>query len=546
MNNNDNNLILNNIYNNKTLKINLKEFSNYKFKNFLNSLMIDGSDCDNDTLIIKKGDLPIGLQSLSINCKNIIFEDECIPDTLETLIIGGKFNEKLKKSMFTSNGDNSKLTSLEFGSSSLFNQSLDGNWIPNNLKKLQLSYKFNQVIKANQLPDSLTNLGFGDSFNQPLDGNWVPSNLVKLSFGRGFEQPIKVSHKLPQSLTSIILHDGYEEDIEPNSIPQSVTTLDCEINTHKKHSSIGSSVLNSVTRLYITGASADHLDLKSIPKNVTYLNLGSSINIDINSSVLPNSIETFIYNGRLSNFIIKPNQLPKSLKTFEINGTGCSSGSNLQFNELLPTSLVNLTVNGPFSGSIGFSGLETFNNLISLNLKKVSLSTIHSILPRNLTTLSIGYSNVDESLKAVDFPNSLTSLELYINDCDGKVLLPVLDNIPKSVSTLKLMGDFNQPLSSIASKLSNSTTTTTTTAITLLELGECFNETIDISELSLNLKYLTIRNTQFNKDIIKSSNETNQQQSSLQSINIHYDLYVYPINGLSFDQLVKYINYIKK
>ncbi|KAM9966952.1 hypothetical protein ACTFIR_007187 [Dictyostelium discoideum] len=481
MNNNDNNLILNNIYNNKTLKINLKEFSNYKFKNYLNSLMIDGSDYDNDTLIIKKGDLPIGLQSLSIDCKNIIFEDECIPDTLETLIIGGKFNEKLYKSMFTSNGDNSKLTSLEFGSDSLFNQSLDGNWIPNNLKKFQLSYKFNQVILENQLPKSLTNLDFGDSFNQPFDGNW--------------------SHKLPQSLTSIILHDGYEEDIEPNSIPQSVTTLDCEINTHKKHSSIGSSVLNSVTRLYITGASADHLDLKSIPKNVTYLNLGS---------ILPNSIETFIYNGRLSNFIIKPNQLPKSLKTFEINGTGCSSGgSNLQFNELLPTSLVNLTVNGPFSSSIGFSGLETFNNLISLNLKKVSLSTIHSILPRNLTTLSIGYSNVDESLKVIDFPNSLTSLELYINNCDGKVLLPVLDNIPKSVSTLKLMGDFNQPLSSIASKLSNSTTTTTT-AITLLELGECFNETIDISELSLNLKYLTIRNTQFNKDIIKSSNENNQ------------------------------------
>ncbi|KAM9980803.1 hypothetical protein ACTFIY_003128 [Dictyostelium cf. discoideum] len=189
--------------------------------------------------------------------------------------------------------------------------------------------------------------------------------------------------------------------------------------------------------------------------------------------------------------------LPKSLKTLEINGTGCSNNNPQSINGLLPSSLVNLTVNGVFS-NIRFSGLETFNNLISLNLKKVSLSTIHSNLPRNLKTLSIGYSNVDESLKVIDFPNSLTNLELYINGCDDKVLLQVLDTIPKSVSTLKLMGDFNQPLSSIACNLS-----TTKATITLLELGERFNETIDISELCSNLKYLTIRNTQFNKDIIK-------------------------------------------
>ncbi|KAN0018334.1 hypothetical protein ACTFIU_010950 [Dictyostelium citrinum] len=543
----DNNSRLNNIYNNITLKITFKEFSNYKFKNLLKSLIIDGTDGnEDDILIIKKGDLSNGLQSLSIECKNVVFEEACIPDTLESLELLGKFNEKLNKSMFT---NINSLTSLVFGGE--FNQSLEGNWLPTNLKKLNLCYKFNQIIKPNQLPESLTHLSFGDWFNQPLDGNWLPKNLIKLVFGRSFDQPFKVSHQLPQSLTSIILNDGYEGVIEANSIPESVITLDYKIDTSRKYSSIDEAP-NFVTRLYITGPSAGHLDFKTISKNVTYLKIGS--NIDIKPSILPNSIETLIYDSHLSNFKIKENVLPKSLKTFEINGTGCcisdddeDKDKNLQFNQLFPPSLVKLKVNGPFT-NIGFKGLETFNNLISLDLRNVSLSTILLILPKNLTTLSIGYSKVDESLKVIDFPSSLTNLHLHINEtknCEDnnnninksdnfKVLLPVLESIPKSISSLKLLGDFNQPLSSVCGKLTN---------VSFLELGKRFNETIDISELPPNLKSLTITNPEFNRDVIKSSNET--APSCLQSINIYYNLYVYPINGLSFDQFTKYINYIK-
>ncbi|KAN0037604.1 hypothetical protein ACTFIV_002957 [Dictyostelium citrinum] len=515
----DNNSKLNNIYNNITLKITLKEFSNYKFKNLIKSLIIDGTDGnDDDILIIKKGDLSNGLQSLSIDCKNVVFEEACIPDTLESLELLGKFNEKLNKSMFT-NIDS--LTSLVFVGE--FNQSLEGNWLPTNLKKLALSCKFNQIIKPSQLPESLTHLIFCDWFNQPLDGNWLPKNLIKLVFGRSFDQPIKVSHQLPQSLTRLVLNDGYEGEIEANSIPESVTTMDYKIDTSRKYSSIDEAP-NFVTRLHITGPSAGHLNFKTIPKNVTYLKIGSSV--DIKPSILPNSIETLIYDSHLSNFKIKENVLPKSLKTFEINGTGCcipdddDKDKNLQFNQLFPPSLVNLKVNGPFT-NIGFKGLETFNNLISIDLRNVSLSTILSILPKNLTTLSIGYSKVDESLKIIDFPSSLTNLDLHINDtknCDDNnnnninksdnfiVLLPVLESIPKSISSLKLLGDFNQPLSSICSKLTN---------VSFLELGKRFNQPIDISELPSNLKSLTITNPQFNRDVIKSSNETSPSLSGV-------------------------------
>ena len=111
------------------------------------------------------------------------------------------------------------LTHLVFGSD--FNQPID--YLPDNLKYLDLRccFAFNQSL--DNLPPNLISLALGACFNQSVDN--LPSGLKYLSFGRYFNQNVD---NLPSGLTYLAFNGDYFT--KPlNNIPTSVEYLILDI-----------------------------------------------------------------------------------------------------------------------------------------------------------------------------------------------------------------------------------------------------------------------------------------------------------------------------
>ncbi|KAM9987043.1 hypothetical protein ACTFIY_011461 [Dictyostelium cf. discoideum] len=109
---------------NKLFSFKLKDFINYKYKSYLNTIKLS----------IKK-----------------TLVKAMIPNNIKAIKFFEDFNQPIEIGVLPST-----IKYLEFGD--LFNQSLIGNWLPFNIEYLKFGEKFNQSIQKINFPKSLKSL----------------------------------------------------------------------------------------------------------------------------------------------------------------------------------------------------------------------------------------------------------------------------------------------------------------------------------------------------------------------------------------------------
>ncbi|EGC40598.1 hypothetical protein DICPUDRAFT_73890 [Dictyostelium purpureum] len=122
---------------------------------------------------------------------NLPFDQESLPQSLETIEFGFFFNQKLS---------NLPLSIKKIVFSRDFNIPIDQSLahLPL-LEVLEFGRKFNQNIFPDTFPKSLKTLIFGTEFNKPIE-NCIPTSVTSITFGLEFKQPIE---SIPKS-TNII------------------------------------------------------------------------------------------------------------------------------------------------------------------------------------------------------------------------------------------------------------------------------------------------------------------------------------------------------
>ncbi|CAN0033793.1 unnamed protein product [Scytosiphon promiscuus] len=104
---------------------------------------------------------------------------------LEELYIGDTFDRSLVPQAWPC-----RLTKIQFGVRSRFNQPIVEVVWPASLQKLSFGRRFNQPVEGVVWPASLEKLRFWDDFNQPIRDVWWPPSLQQLTFGYEFNRPI--------------------------------------------------------------------------------------------------------------------------------------------------------------------------------------------------------------------------------------------------------------------------------------------------------------------------------------------------------------------
>ncbi|EGC34061.1 hypothetical protein DICPUDRAFT_80190 [Dictyostelium purpureum] len=236
-------------------------FDEYSIPNTLTEL----SNQYFETLPTKKGYIPDGLSSLTLNGTDLVNDSPYFPESLTFLktnldnVIIEKLPISLKKLVLSSNTLkegvfppnleyleietkkelNSKiipryLKSLVLKSDCKTILEADGTvLLPNTLQSLIIGPGFDQVITSNLFSSNLTYLEFDYSrpttiFNNgglPLEQNLFPSSLTYLNLGPSFNQPIGSSLSKCINLRELILGFKFSRIITEGSIPFNLELL---------------------------------------------------------------------------------------------------------------------------------------------------------------------------------------------------------------------------------------------------------------------------------------------------------------------------------
>ena len=186
--------------------------------------------------------LPSSLHSLTFGwCSNQSLEEVVLPSILQSLIFDRCFNQSLRRRSEPANSPElytwrwfqpkprkAGLCAQSSKPDICFNQSLEGETLPNALQSLTFGDDFNQTLKQVTLPchavfkawhlAAITIGAWAEwpcqavlrawgsevslTSNKSLDGVALPSSLQSLTFGLSFEQTLKQA-ALPSSLQSL-------------------------------------------------------------------------------------------------------------------------------------------------------------------------------------------------------------------------------------------------------------------------------------------------------------------------------------------------------
>jgi hypothetical protein len=254
---------------------------------------------------IFKGQLPGSLVSLRIlHAFNQDITD-CIPDGVQYLQLGHRFNNSIDNlpasvtdvvlgNMFDQSVDNLShgVTHLTFGSN--FNQSVDK--LLSSITHISFDYQFNRNIDA--LPDSITHLTFYGCFNQAIRA--FPPRLKYLKLKQYFNQPLRL---LPRTLKHLELGTDFNQPINDmvHRIPFGVEYL--EFGSHfnkpikdafpmKGYHGIRNYIPPTVTNL-IFGWQFNQDISETIPASVTHLKFGYDFCIDIANAITKHHLAEF-------------------------------------------------------------------------------------------------------------------------------------------------------------------------------------------------------------------------------------------------------------
>ncbi|EAL68750.1 hypothetical protein DDB_G0277387 [Dictyostelium discoideum AX4] len=494
-------LRLYNIHANKKVFLTPIQLVDYKFKGYLQSMVLnyhddndddadedsydsdiddddsysDGGNCSSSS----SGSSDIGSSSNSIN--------NGISNSSSSSILSN--SSLLELSMIRVNSLPEGLKSIEFEKE--YNVIQD-RLLPPSISSIRFSYGFNQRIAKGVISDNVISITFGDSFNQSLDGNWLPKQLKHLQFGHKFQQTIKMG-QLPSSLTSLILDPrSYKGVIEIGSIPDSVKTLDYKFNSCSNQESISfNPIPKSITRLVFDSEFNQNIKANDISSNynLTSIHFGEHFNSDIGIKSLPNSIREIKF-GRAFDRDIK--LCPSSITSIDFGN---------KFNR--PLSMMTQTLTSIDFGSkfnqIIPQGIFIHTKLKSLNFGYHFNQIIPAdTLPPTLESLNLGGYNREITVKNDEYDcygisnkggfGSNSSSNFCVGGTNNG-LREMLKNTT-SLKTLTL-NYFNRKIE--VGDLPNS--------IESLNLGYHFNQPIGNNVLPKLLKKLFILNSEFNQNI---------------------------------------------
>ncbi|KAN0039200.1 hypothetical protein ACTA71_001394 [Dictyostelium dimigraforme] len=522
-------LRLYNVHFNQESVFTIKELSNYKYKNYLNRIVIDGKDMNGSDVEEITEPFPYGISRIifsHFSLKHLKFYETTIPTTVVEFHFW--YCEINKANLLPPGVKHIKING----------GSLKKDVLPNSIETIEFD-GYDLPLEKGDLPSSVTSLSFGYGFNQSLAGNWLPPNIKSLKFSNdGFNQPIEeIERYLPKSLTCLDLPKGYNghglkifnqdyfdylefkknlangkiesqsinytfnQPIEKKVLPNSLTTLSFGDEFNQP---IEKEVLpNSLTTLSFGFYFNQPIKKGTLPNSLKTLSFGNSFNQSIEKCVLPNNLTTLSF-GDYFEQSIKKGALPNNLKSLSF---GWYFNQPIEKGDL-PNNLTTLS----FGDSFGHPIKKEFftNKLTTLELGGCFDEPIEKgYLPNSLTSLSFG-SNFNQTLKKCVLPNSLTTLSFgyYYNQPFEKDVLPNSlttlsfgysfdqpfgkEVLPNNLKTLELDYIFNQPIEKEV--LPNSLTT--------LSFGNCFNQPIEKEVLPNNLTSLSFGNC-FNQPIEK-------------------------------------------
>ncbi|KAN0006598.1 hypothetical protein ACTFIU_003312 [Dictyostelium citrinum] len=368
-------------------------FNNSKYNKLINVINDDGqikftfnnnnNNEDNGEGLIINNDKKVQLS----HHEGTIIEIGFIPCSFQTIVFSLNFNQNLiggylppgvKKLKFV--GPNSpfsikpysipeSVTYIHFTKSSKFNETIEKNCFPKNLKRFEMSDFYRRSIK---FPPSLTRLSIGKDFNHfPItkilsndgnglefldltrakffNGNWkdLSKSIKTLSltlhnfFGGSFEHRDFIPLNFISKVSELYLHDiklsPYNyftlKAMPPNYFPQSVTSLhfiDCSVvELNQIHSNI--------TTLSLPNQFNQSL-ISLYHSNVEHLSLGSQFNQDLSlPKSLPNSLISLNIgsSNSLSNDNITIDHLPSTLTTIKTFNTNSKFLNSNLLNSLL-------------------------------------------------------------------------------------------------------------------------------------------------------------------------------------------------------------------
>ncbi|KAN0022895.1 hypothetical protein ACTFIU_005636 [Dictyostelium citrinum] len=401
--------------------------------------------------------------------------------------------------------------------------------LPPSITSIRFSYGFNQRIAKGVISDNVISITFGDSFNQSLDGNWLPKQLKHLQFGHKFQQHIKIG-QLPPSLTSLVLDPrSYKGVIEIGSIPDSVKTLDYKFNSCSNQESISfNPIPKSITRLVFDSEFNQNIKANDISSNynLTSIHFGEHFNSDIGIKSLPNSIREIKF-GRAFDRDIK--LCPSSITSIDFGN---------KFNR--PLSMMTQTLTSIDFGSkfnqIIPQGIFIHTRLKSLNFGYHFNQIIPAdTLPPTLESLNLGGYNREITVKNDEYDCYGINSKGGFGSNSGSFCVGGTNNglreMLKTTTSLKnlTLNYFNLKIE--VGDLPNS--------IESLNLGYHFNQSIGNNVLPKLLKKLFILNSEFNQNISADGCiPFGLQTIYIRNSNMNF------INSLNPEFITKYINII--
>eukprot|EP01133_Synstelium_polycarpum_P003610 gene3610-4136_t len=407
-------------------------------------------------------------------------------------------------------GSAKTLTYLCFGSG--FNQPLVPGCLPKSLKTLVIGSSFNHPIEIGVLPESLTDVTFGSEFDQPLLPMVLPDNLTHLVLKEKYNQTL---HRgcLPSGLLHLVIGATYCQALDQGVLPPTLTYLD--LGSEFNHPLPPGVLPDSLVSLKLSQQYSCPLEVGSLPPKLHSLSIGG-YKKKLPSDIFPMSLRELKLESMFNENLVLPPTITKLEKIFDFK----KSNAKL----LVPANCSHLTVNNLFSriqyipkgvlpsrlSHLDIRNPDLSQNILPPSLKSLNISVYQiirpGVLPESITSLKLSMQEEFQVLVPGSLPGSLTRLRFG----DSFNHSPAIDVLPANLTKLAFGNSYNQPIHpgtlppnlvtlkygySMDQPLIN-----LPNSLEYLQLGECYQQEIDVKLLPTTLKLVCFSITYSSKE----------------------------------------------
>ncbi|KAM9957701.1 hypothetical protein ACTFIW_012670 [Dictyostelium discoideum] len=260
------------------------------------------------------------------------------------------------------------VTFIQFTRTSNFNEMMEENCLPKNLKRFEMSDSYSRLIK---FPPSLNRLSIGKEFthfpiNKVLSNDGNSLEFLDLTRAKHFDGNFKDLSKsiktLSLSLDNIFRGAIDNKNFIPLNFNSNITELYlCNIKpmspTFKLKNMPNSYFPSSITSLHFIDCSV--LELNQIHSNITILSLPNEFNQSL-KQIFNSRVKYLSLGSQFNQDLTLPESLPISLITLNIGSSNSLSNDNLKIDHL-PSTLKTIKT---FNTNLKFLKSNLLNSLI--------------------------------------------------------------------------------------------------------------------------------------------------------------------------------------